>query len=77
MFVNEQTVNVNYQIINPRATARNIMQKEFCLLTKKLKVTGMTFSNCTSAVTKALKTVKGVEDVIVSFSNRAAFVRCD
>lgn len=47
------------------------------MLTEKLLVTGMTCSNCISAVTKALQAVDGVEDAIVSFSKNAAFVRYD
>ena len=47
------------------------------MLTEKLKVTGLTCSNCTCAVTKALKAVYGVEDAIVSLSDRVAFIRYD
>lgn len=53
------------------------MQKEFCVLTEKLKVTGMSCGNCTRAVTKTLKAVYGVEDAIVWLSNNAAFIRKD
>ena len=45
--------------------------------TEKLHVTGMTCDICSSAVTKALKLVNGVEDVIVSLSNKEANVRYD
>ena len=45
--------------------------------TEKLHVTGMTCDISSSAVTKALKLVNGVEDVIVSLSNKIANVRYD
>lgn len=37
----------------------------------------MSCSNCTCTVTKALKAVYGVKDVIISLSDRVAFVRYD
>jgi copper chaperone CopZ len=45
--------------------------------TEQLKVTGMTCGGCTSSVTKALKAVKGVDDVIVSLSTGQARVQYD
>ena len=53
------------------------MQMDFCVLTEKLKLTGMSCSNFTGAITKAFKRVNGVEDAIVSLSNSVAFVRYD
>ena len=43
--------------------------------TEKLTVTGMTCGGCTSSVTKALKAVNGVDDVIVSLATGQATVQ--
>lgn len=45
--------------------------------TEQLTVTGMTCGGCTSNVTKALKAVNGVENVIVSLSDGTATVQYD
>lgn len=45
--------------------------------TEQLKVTGMTCGGCTNSVTKALKAVKGVDDVIVSLLTGQATVQYD
>lgn len=42
-----------------------------------IKVTGMTCGGCTGNVTKALKTVNGVNDVTVSLSDGKATVQYD
>lgn len=42
-----------------------------------IKVTGMTCGGCTANVTKALKTVNGVNDVTVSLSDGKATVQYD
>lgn len=45
--------------------------------TETLKVTGMTCGGCTSSVTKALKSITGVGDVVVSLSRGEAAVSYD
>lgn len=45
--------------------------------TEQLKVTGMTCGGCTSNVTKALKSVNGVNDVAVSLLDGKATVQYD
>ena len=45
--------------------------------TESLKVTGMTCDGCTAKVAKALKTLGGVKDVVVSLSSASAMVRFD
>ena len=45
--------------------------------TEQIKVTGMTCGGCSSNVTKALKGVKGVDNVIVSLSDANATVQYD
>lgn len=45
--------------------------------TEHIKVTGMTCGSCTSSVTKALKAVNGVDDVMVSLSTGQAIVQYD
>lgn len=45
--------------------------------TEQIKVTGMTCGGCTSSVTKALRTVNGVNDVNVSLSDGNATVQYD
>lgn len=45
--------------------------------TEQLTVTGMTCGGCTSSVTKALKAVNGVDDVIVSLAAGQATVQYD
>ena len=45
--------------------------------TEQLTVTGMTCGGCTSSVTKALKAVNGVDDVIVSLATGQATVQYD
>ena len=42
-----------------------------------IKVTGMTCGGCTANVTKALKTINGVNDVTVSLSDGKATVQYD
>lgn len=42
-----------------------------------IKVTGMTCGGCTANVTKALKTINGVNDVTVSLSDGKAIVQYD
>lgn len=43
--------------------------------TEQLKVTGMTCGGCTNSVTKALKAINGVDDVIVSLATGQARVQ--
>lgn len=45
--------------------------------TEQIKVTGMTCGGCSSNVTKALRAVNGVDDVIVSLSDANATVQYD
>ena len=45
--------------------------------TEQIKVTGMTCGGCTSNVTKALQTVKGVNNVNVSLADNIATVQYD
>ena len=45
--------------------------------TEKLTVLGMSCGGCTSSVTKALKAVNGVDDVIVSLAAGQATVQYD
>jgi len=45
--------------------------------TETIKVTGMTCGGCTSNVTRALKEIAGVDDVMVSLSAGEATVRYD
>lgn len=45
--------------------------------TEQLKVTGMTCGSCSSNVTKALRNVNGVDNVIVSLSDANATVQYD
>lgn len=53
----------------------NIMKWGITMQTEKLTVTGMTCGGCTSSVTKALKAVNGVDDVIVSLATGQATVQ--
>lgn len=43
--------------------------------TEQLNITGMTCDGCTSTVTKALKAVNGVDDVIVALATGQATVQ--
>ena len=45
--------------------------------TEQIKVSGMTCGGCTSNVTKALQTVKGVNNVNVSLADNIATVQYD
>lgn len=45
--------------------------------TEQIKVTGMTCGGCSSNVTKALRAVNGVDNVIVSLSDANATVQYD
>lgn len=45
--------------------------------TEQIKVTGMTCGGCSSNVTKALRAVKGVDNIIVSLSGANATVQYD
>ena len=45
--------------------------------TEQIKVTGMTCGGCSSNVTKALRAIGGVENVIVSLSDANATVQYD
>jgi copper chaperone len=45
--------------------------------TEQIKVTGMTCGGCSSNVTKALKSINGVDNVIVSLSDANATVQYD
>lgn len=45
--------------------------------TEQIKVTGMTCGGCSSNVTKALRAVDGVDNVIVSLSDANATVQFD
>lgn len=45
--------------------------------TEQLNITGMTCGGCTSNVTKALKAVNGVDDVVVSLLTGQATVQYD
>lgn len=45
--------------------------------TETIKVTGMTCGGCSSSVTKALKAINGVDDVIVSLATGQATVQYD
>ena len=45
--------------------------------TEQLTITGMTCGGCSSSVTKALKTVNGVNDVTVSLSDGKTTVQYD
>ncbi len=44
---------------------------------EQIKVSGMTCGGCTSNVTKALKSVNGVNDVSVSLADNIATVQYD
>lgn len=45
--------------------------------TEQIQVTGMTCGGCTSSVTKALRAINGVDDVIVSLASGQATVQYD
>lgn len=45
--------------------------------TEQIKVTGMTCGGCSSNVTRALKSVNGVDNVIVSLSEANATIQFD
>ena len=45
--------------------------------TEQIKVSGMTCGGCSSSVTKALKAINGVDDVIVSLATGQATVQYD
>jgi copper chaperone CopZ len=53
------------------------MKRNFIMQTEQIKVTGMTCGGCSSNVTKALKAVNGVDNVIVSLSDANATVQFD
>lgn len=53
------------------------MKRNFNIKTEQIKVTGMTCGGCSSNVTKALRAVKGVDNVIVSLSDAKATVQYD
>ena len=45
--------------------------------TELIHVSGMTCGGCTSSVTKALKAVNGLDDIVVSLSDGTATVQYD
>jgi copper chaperone len=55
----------------------SIKERNFTMQTEQIKVTGMTCGGCSSKVTKALRAVNGVDNVIVSLSDANATVQYD
>ena len=55
----------------------NHTQKEECMVTKTLKIQGMTCNHCVMRVAKALKGVSGVQDANVDMQKAEAVVTFD
>jgi copper chaperone len=55
----------------------NTIKRINTMRTEQIKVTGMTCGGCSSNVTKALRAVNGVDNVIVSLSDANATVQYD